>query len=248
MKTRCTIRLRTIARHLAACYAGWAFFVPACVCGQGLAPSASPAESVQFHLRYDRVSIDFFETPLAEAIDEIAEQHHLQILFDRASLDTGGVDSRRTVTIEVDDVPLEVALSLILREHELCFSLVDQVVVVLTKEEAEATPMRRVLDIGSFIDRFHADQSATNFMKMIQLAVAPEAWEPNGGLGTMSYVQGQLVICNTYEVIRHVEQLLQDLRKGRSEYSAESLDELGGVIVGGAAVPNECPVASAKER
>lgn len=63
--------------------------------------------------------LDFIEAPLEEVIAYLAERHRLPVYFDRRVLDAAGVNAETNVTIQEQDIPLCLALHLLLEPRAL---------------------------------------------------------------------------------------------------------------------------------
>jgi hypothetical protein len=95
--------------------------------------------------------VDFFDTPLSDAIDIIEEQHDINIELDELALDTLGVDPSVPITRQYTGISLRSALRLILREYDLTFVVRDEVLQITSTEEAEQELVTRVYPVGDLV-------------------------------------------------------------------------------------------------
>ena len=84
-----------------------------------------------------RVSIDFEEVPLRDAIRTVSQQSSVQFTVDRGALDQVGLSDDTPVTALLVDGRMETALYLVLHELELTWMVKDDHVMITTPEEAE---------------------------------------------------------------------------------------------------------------
>ncbi len=95
--------------------------------------------------------VDFFETPLADALDALAEQHDFNIELNQIEFDNLGVDSGIPITKTYSGISLRSALRLILREYDLTFVVRDEVLVITSVEDAEQELVTRVYPVGDLV-------------------------------------------------------------------------------------------------
>jgi beta-lactamase regulating signal transducer with metallopeptidase domain/HEAT repeat protein len=151
------------------------------------------------------------KTPFGEAIEKIkySVEPPLNILvlwgdlFDNA-------DVNKATPINIDAVPavsLGTALKLLLRALSVVkgidYVVEDGVIYIATVESLPKKFETRVYDVGA------AD--AEYIARLVSLTVEPESWGRGEGMVT-SYQGGKLVVFQTYEIHRKIENLLQGLR------------------------------------
>lgn len=180
-----------------------------------------------------KTKIDFVEQPLTEVVASIAAAHEIEVQLDVKALEDGGVGTDTPITRHVNDVTLESALRLTLRDLDLTYIVRDGYLLITTKAEAEALIAVKAYPVG---DLLGADDGlcpplaaggkvgAVNgdFQQLIDTitsTVAPTTWDAVGGPGTIKDVRPSdaLVIGQTEEVHREIVDLLDALRRVREK-------------------------------
>ena len=147
-----------------------------------------------------------------ETLEEVAQhltlRHEFPILFDRAALADQSIDpTTDTVTsVELQDIALRTALELILNGMQLTFEVRDEYVWVTTTTAAERHMVTRVYRRAKNW-RATEQQVAT----AIQATVLPGSWGEQGGPGSISVVEGGLVIANSYGAHDAIDKLFAKL-------------------------------------
>jgi len=164
------------------------------------------------------VNVSFAETPLADAVEIIAEATGCQMFLDRRGLAEAGIEADVPVNIRLQEVPAEMVLGLMLGQLGLDYYIKHGVIVVTTAEKAVADLEVRVYPVQDLIEpigltRRSPDTEASRLTDVIQSSVEPESWQDNGGRGTIRYYRGTLVVLQTAKVHRAVERLLSELRQ-----------------------------------
>ena len=166
----------------------------------------------------EKTEIDFDETSLVEAVEMIKEMHEgIPVVIDQTSLDLAGVSADDdTVTLALSGTTLRSALRMMLKSLDLTYLVTDGILVITTIEEAEQrlnTEVYPVVDLVDGKDSTNVARSADMLMELLVRTVSPETWESAGGMGSLSYFRGQLVVAQTQEVHGNVVTLLEKLRK-----------------------------------
>ena len=91
-----------------------------------------------------RIDIDFIELPFHDALADLCLQADLQFYIKTRYLDDHGVDVGSPVTLELEQVSVEMALDLILEQMELTYIIRDGIVLVTTEEDLENVAEVRV--------------------------------------------------------------------------------------------------------
>lgn len=172
------------------------------------------------------VNVSFAETPLADAIEKIAEATGCQMFLDRRGLAEAGIEADAPVNIRLQDVPAEMVLGLMLGQLGLDYYIKHGVIVVTTAEKAVADLEVRVYPVQDLIEpvgltRRSPDTEASRLTDVIQSSVEPESWQDNGGRGTVRHYRGTLVVLQTTKVHQAVERLLAELRQA-TKHEAEA--------------------------
>lgn len=111
--------------------------------GEGRAAALRRLESV-------RVTVDFRETPLAQALDFLREASGLNLVFTPAA---AGKDPGAKVTLKARDLGLRTVLRLVLRPRDLGVAWRDGAFQVVTREELVSATVLRMYDVRSHLLR-----------------------------------------------------------------------------------------------
>jgi hypothetical protein len=178
-----------------------------------------------------RGSLDARETPLRELIAQLKAQFQVPIMLAEKSVTDGGVNLDTPVTRQLHNMPLESILRLVLDNLELEFMVHEGVILISTPEEIESPDMieTRVYPVKDLVATRptrrlgtsaggSAEEVRLNFMElidMIETTIAPESWDTVGGPGSISVFENAeaIVVSQSYRPHRHIEGLLETLRK-----------------------------------
>lgn len=80
-----------------------------------------------------RVSVNYQDTPLRAALDQLARETAVNLIVDKDSIK----DIKKTVTLQLEDVPLELTMKLIAEMADLNMVRVDNVIIVTDPTRAE---------------------------------------------------------------------------------------------------------------
>ena len=106
--------------------------------------------------------IDFIETPLSDAAQFISEIHDIQILLDHRALEQEGVDDNSPLSISVQGVSLKSALRLMLEQHDLVYTIHNDVLLFTTQKAAPNYDQIWIHEIGNH-DLAEAQQMVEDF-------------------------------------------------------------------------------------
>jgi hypothetical protein len=93
-----------------------------------------------------RFTIEFVEMPLTEAVQYLRDQTGVQFVVKTKKLEEAGVSPDKALTMNLQQVRLATLLDLLLDELELTYVEKDELLIVTTPEDAEATLLIRVYD------------------------------------------------------------------------------------------------------
>ncbi len=158
------------------------------------------------------LTLEFVETPLADAIEYLSDLSGVPI-----ALDPRGEVGDTRVTIHASGVPLESALSLMLHETPFTWEVVNDRVVLGTPE---AVPDNLVL--GAYkVDPLKYQGKLTNVAVALQHTVEQAGWDRVGGPGSLrAGVRGTLDVRHTYAVHRTIAALLGDMLEAAQHRAA----------------------------
>ena len=212
----------------------------------GRTPLAGPREQWELELRAklaNPVSIEFRETPLAQAVEQLAAIGGVNIV-----LDAGPGVADAPVTIPRGKMPLESMLRWVARFGKLQYCLRDGAILLTGRAGALDEPVTRLYDVASLLSppttaepmdgvgpiepgpRPWQVVEATppdpepigrGWVEFIKATVAPDTWDQGNALQaatpyTVQYRNGRIVVVHVPEVQQQVEQLLNDFRRART--------------------------------
>lgn len=202
--------------------------------------------------------IDFQDTPLKKAVDVLQAKFDINIQLDnKAFLDAGvGLESPPKITSHLKAVSLRSALRLILHPLDLDFVVKDEVLLITTREKADAELTTRLYPVDDLLDRSHRHNLDVNpagdLITSITWTVSPTTWDEVGGPGAIKYlpVIESLIISQTAEVHELVRDLLVGMRKVKAlglpkDQRAAAKDDELFVALYWLDVPNPLPPAGA---
>jgi len=157
------------------------------------------------------------EMPFSEAIEVLKNSVDPPLnivvlwtdLFENADID-------QTIPISMDAIPsarLGMALKLLLKSvsaaEELDYAVEDGVIFIATIEALPVSLETRVYDIS---DLAGSATNANDIARLIIHTVEPDRWEGTGGEGTVTTYNKKLIVHQTREVHKQIQNLLQDLQ------------------------------------
>ena len=179
----------------------------------------------------EKTSYEFIEEPLAGVVDHWKDVHEIEIQLDTRALEDVNLGTDTPVSKCVQNVTFGAGLDLVLRDLDLTWVIVDEVLMITTPEEAELRLSRRVYDVGDLVEvKDHDGRLWKDFMPLIQAITAtivPESWEGVGGPGTIAELEYRgaavLIVRQTREVHAEVVQLLEELREIAAEHGEDKI-------------------------
>lgn len=170
--------------------------------------------------------IETIDTELQQLVAYLADLHKIQILLDHNSLEDAGFDASTLITFHVENISLESALELMLREHGLTWTIEKGVLLITSVDRAMEQLVTRVYPVKDLVTK-NAD-GVTEYkplIGMIQNSIAIAAWDAVGGSSSIEPFAGLLVISTSEQVHRQIEALLQAVRKAESRETAKPAAE-----------------------
>jgi hypothetical protein len=186
------------------------------------AAQALPADRIPQALNQP-IDIEFIETQLCDAADAIAEHARIPVRVDPRALDDVGVQTDVPVTIKIRGVKLRSALTLILRQLDLTWTVRNDVLLITTPEAAEGMLETRVYEVADLAtardEQLRPYNDFDQLIHVITSTVKPTTWDTVGGVGSIAGFEAAgiavLAVSGTREQHEGVETLLADLRKAK---------------------------------
>jgi hypothetical protein len=174
----------------------------------------------------ESVNVNFCDTPLRKALDDLSTWQGVNITVDRHALEDAGISIDRPVTIRADEVSLKGVMNLMLHPLGLGWCVSDNVVKVTTREGARGKLQMRAFQVADLVVPQTEDEGTTGEAELIRLitsTVEPRSWAIMGGQGTIDYfpLTMTLVINQTPAIQEQVADFLAGLRRRAAAGEAE---------------------------
>jgi hypothetical protein len=183
-------------------------------------PPAMTNEQVIRRALIEPTSLDFQGASLTDVMNYIAENQHIQFLFDNNALKEAGIDPTTTlVTFSIKNITLRSALNFILTPHGLTSMIKDEVLLITTKAKADSIFETRLYDVRDLVvhdDEPGAPPDFDSLVDAIRLTVNPQSWDKAGGQGSVAAFSNNgvcaLIVWQNDQGHEQLEQLLNKLR------------------------------------
>ncbi len=96
-------------------------------------------------------NLEFVETPLTDVIDYLKDLHGIEIQIDNKALEDAGAGTDTPVTKNLRGISLRSALRLMLGPMDLAFVIKDEVLLITTKEKADAELVTKVYPVADLV-------------------------------------------------------------------------------------------------
>jgi hypothetical protein len=171
-----------------------------------------PSQASTLSRLRDRIDVDFGDVPIQEAVQILETKAQVPIQLDTQSLDALNISTDTPTSCRLRNVPVETALQSMLRDFDLEFRVDRGIVIVTTLEEAQSNLMHQVFTVGELMHPDSETESVDQLTDALASTIEPDSWDQNGGTGSITYYQGQLIVANRYLVLREIEVLLEQLK------------------------------------
>jgi len=190
------------------------------------------------------VTMEFKDTPVAEAIEQLASVGGVNIILDR---DAPVADARVTIR-HAQKMPLEAMLRWVARFGNLHYCLRDGAIFLTGRSGSLDAPVTKMYDVATLlsvpttaepmrmpgpvepgpkpwqvVEAANPDPEpiGRGWVDFIKTTIAPDTWERGDTLQqrtpyTVQYRNGRIVVVHVPEVQRQIETLLNDFRKART--------------------------------
>ena len=156
------------------------------------------------------VSVNFSDTPLTTAIEQLAAGSESDIRLDRPALREARIREREPLTLKLANRKLGTVLQALSLNLELTWILRDGVLWITTPKVAQAFLRTAVYDVRDLCR--DTDETAA-LIEAIVTQSKPDSWSTNGGGGEIESAKpGTLVVTHQEQVHQQVFHLLQIYR------------------------------------
>lgn len=158
----------------------------------------------------ENVTVAFRDTPLEDAVRDLAEKTKIDIRLDRPALQDIGVRERQPLTISLTDRKLRTVLQAMLIDLEMTWILRDGVLWISSPEVAEASPKTAVFDVR---DLCRDEGESDSLIEAITSQASPTQWDEVGGPSSVQFARpGTMVLSATEDLLDEVLQLIEAYR------------------------------------
>jgi len=170
---------------------------------------AIPGQDVPVDVLNSPTSVEFLETPLADAAEFLSAMKRLTISVDTKALDAIGVGADAPVTAILNDLPMASVLSLLTEPLELTWIVEKGGVVITTPEAAESRIVLASYPVRGLLGR----GGGAALVDAIETTIAPDSWNNVGGPANVRMgVRGGLDVRHTFAGHQEVATLLGQLK------------------------------------
>ena len=171
------------------------------------------------------VTIQSFQRPLGIVLAQLSQQAGVSIILDRQALEAINIKAESEVTLNLRGITARNALQLACRSLDptLTWAIMNEGVLVTTKEESQNLCVTRIYPVGDLIET--EDESGADYDPLLDVicrVIEPASWDSEGGMGSIFPLpSAQALICTqTREVHEEVRRLIEILREIRDPDSA----------------------------
>ncbi len=183
-----------------------------------------PASAIEKALD-KKVTVDFLETPLADAVEYFRDLLKINVVIDRRALENAGVPLDHPLTLGAKNVSLRSALRLLLPAANLDYAIYDEYLSITTPDVTSGLLVERTYEVGDLIHVQGALGDSTadpeELVRVIEAVVAPNTWEAVGGPASHSHYRGTLVVSQTRDVHELLKALLAAIRDAKAAQAAK---------------------------
>ncbi|QDU54876.1 FecR family protein [Aeoliella mucimassa] len=176
------------------------------------------------------VSVKFRDTPLEEAVAELATETEADIRLEASALEGLRIRLRQPVTITIDKRPLATVLQAMLLDLKLTYVIQDGVIWITSQEEAGRVLKTAVFDVRDLC----RDNSEADALIEAIISQTSDVWVENGrqDADLRPALPGTLVVYATEPILDEVLHLLETYRtalrssKPRAETQPVDMNEV----------------------
>jgi len=207
----------------------------------------TPSDEQRIEQALDRRgSIDVIDMPLRELVSLLSQRFQENIVVAPKRLEEAAIGLDTPVTAKLDNLPLESILNIVLRELDLVFIVRDNVILITTPDDANSPENleTRVYPARDLLTANDYGSDADPVIEMVTTILAPSSWDEVGGPGSIDYVEatGSLVVSQTWHNHRHLERLLETLRRSNDGSAPVAMSRsLTSAVTSKAASRREAP-------
>lgn len=155
------------------------------------------------------VSVNFRDTPLEDAIAELARQTQSDLRLDRSALRTTRIRERQPVTLQINDRPLAIVLDFMLGELGLSWKIQHGVLWITRTSSKESVFETALYDVRDLC----ADSDEADGLSYAVQSQMPEVWADEGGNADLRFGKpGTMVVWANADTHSQLLDLLEKYR------------------------------------
>ncbi len=155
-------------------------------------------------------SANYDNARFEDVIQDLSDKMKQPIVLDRAALTDAQITSDTPVSLKLRGVTARTLLRKILGDYGLAYVVKNEVIQVVSAEKAKEMMVTRTYYLGDLLsggqfaqagimfnpglDQIQAMQNVLNIIGLIQSSIEPQSWQANGGLGSITFVGGQMAL------------------------------------------------------
>jgi hypothetical protein len=157
------------------------------------------------HALNQPLHLNFRQTPLREAVFYVQQALNIPIVLNQKRLEEAGIDVDKPVTLNAPEGPARLMLELVLEPLKLTYLIREEVLQITTPEDSESQLITRIYDVRPLLaTTFNYD----SLPKLIEDTIEQSSWATVGGPGSTHIFQDLLIVGQTEQVHRQLEQWL----------------------------------------
>jgi hypothetical protein len=175
-----------------------------------------------------KADADFKDTPIADFAAWVGKQSGVQVEIDRRALADAGIELNTKVNLRLSKASLGAILHYALSPLDITYCLSPQGagISITTSDAALIALYNRVYDVADLISSGDPHEQIDLLVEQIASLISASSWDDVGGAGNIHPFAGLLVVSQTFEVHRQIEQLLATLRTLKARHAAGDIHSL----------------------
>jgi hypothetical protein len=159
--------------------------------------------------------LEYSAVSLEQVANDVAAEYGIPIQLDVSALEDAGLGPDEPVTVNLRGISLKSALNHLLRQHNLAYIILDEVLLITTPAEAEEHLKICFYDVRDLVAGPQDVGGIDALRDVVVACVAPETWAAGGG-GTgeiRPLPSGLLVVSQTQSIQEEIREMLDTIRQ-----------------------------------
>ncbi|MDB5347129.1 MAG: hypothetical protein JWP89_5506 [Schlesneria sp.] len=176
-------------------------------------PRPTAAEANILQQLTESTSVDWAEKSLEDALNNLEEQHGIEIWLDKQAMQDQGIDTEEQVTLQMDDISLRSCLRLMLEPSGLVYIIEDEVMKITSQVAHGTKKTTRVYPVG---DLCETPAEAEELLETIECGLGISRQTGDGPRYVISSKMKTLTVRDSYRVQEKVQELILALRDAQA--------------------------------